>query len=219
MNNKWNIAGLILEGVCGTGKTTLLRALLQSKRFLQKSFLSSLVLSEHQTQRVLEYKEQKKGLSITDNIALLNQHITYLQSIHDKLEHMPWSHNNRNNMRFPYILERFHFTHVSHYQHISWEDVTNIDSRLAPLNCKLCLLTMDNSQFRDRIINSRNSEWRDYLKKYGNTNDKILDYYTKQQDLLLNLCEKSELDTFVVNTTEITVERTVEQVLDFWNIA
>jgi thymidylate kinase len=218
MKSNWNTSGLILEGICGTGKSTLLQALLNSKNYCEKSFLSSLVLSEHQTQRVLERKEQEVGLNVADNIALLDYHISYLESLKARLEYMPWRQSNRTNMRFPFIFERFHFTHVYHYQHMSWEDVEDIDSRLVHLNCKICLLTMSISQFRDRIINSRDAGWRDYLKRYGNTDEEILDYYEKQQDFYQYLCKKSKLKTFIINTTKMSVEDTVEQVLDYWGI-
>jgi thymidylate kinase len=216
MSDNWNISGLILEGICGTGKTTLFRSLIQSQRFIQKSFLSSIILSEHQTQRVLERKEREEGLVRSDNISLLDQHVTYLEIVRDRLEQMQWCTNNRTNMRIPFILERFHFTHVHHYDHISWEDVQGIDSRLAKLNCKLCLLTVDDSMLRHRIITSRNTEWRDYLSRYGETDNLIIAYYSKQQSTLHALCDQSALETLVVDTTESSVEETLDQVLDFW---
>ena len=109
MNEKWNVSGLILDGICGTGKTTIFRSIIQSERFVQKSFLSSVVLSEHQTQRVLERKEREKGLASSDNVCLLDQHVAYLELMRDRLEQMQWSENNRTNMRIPYLFERFHF--------------------------------------------------------------------------------------------------------------
>ena len=218
MNENWNISGLIIDGICGTGKTTVFRALIQSERFVQKSFLSSIILSEHQTQRVLERKEREEGLTPSDNISLLEQHVTYLEQIRDRLEQMQWCEKNRTNMRIPYVFERFHFTHVYHYSHVSWPDVQDIDSRLANLNCKLCLLTIDDSQLEHRIITGRDSGWREYLKQYGETTDEILKYYATQQKLLRNLCEKSKLDTLIVDTTDSNVKKTLDQILDFWRV-
>lgn len=160
MKDSWSISGLILEGICGTGKTTMLQALLRSERFVQRSFHSSIVLSEHQTQRVLERKEMETGLAPEDNIGLLDEHVTYLESVRNRLDHMEWHQNNRTNMRVPYVLERFHFTHVCHYPPMTWEHVQPIDRRLSELNCKLCLLTIPDGLFRERIISSRDSKWR-----------------------------------------------------------
>jgi thymidylate kinase len=216
MKESWNISGLILEGICGTGKTTIFHSLLQSERFVHKSFLSSIVLSEHQTQRVLEQKEREEGLLLSDNVSLLNEHVTYLESLNNRLDQMSWCQNNRTNMRLPYVFERFHFTHVYHYDHVCWEDVQEIDSRLANLNCKLCLFTMDDSFLKHRIIESRDSDWRDYLKRYGETDEEILEYYAVQQEMLSGLCEKSKLDTLIVDTTDTSVQDTLDQVFDFW---
>jgi thymidylate kinase len=218
MKESWNISGLILEGICGTGKTTLLRALVQSARFTRKTFLSSIVLSEHQTQRVLERKEREQGLAVADNLTLLDQHVSCLESMHERLDQMPWRANNRTNMRVVFLLERFHLTHVYHYSYMSWDDVKGIDARLAKLNCKLCLLTMDNSIFKKRIIDSRDSAWREYLGRHGDSDDEILDHYRKQQEYLRRLCQKTALNVSVCDTTNMSVDETVGQVLDFWGV-
>ena len=203
-------------GICGTGKTAVFRALIQSDRFVRKSFLSCIALSEHQTQRVLERKEREHGLVAADNISLLEQQVTYLESLGDRLNQMQWCHENRSNMRIPYILERFHFTHVYHYKHMRWEDVADIDSRLANLNCKLCLLTMDTSVLKHRIITSRDAGWREYLKRYGDSDEEIVGHYVMQQKTLHRLCKQSKLETLIVDTTDSDIEKVVEQVLDFW---
>ncbi|MCF7818946.1 MAG: hypothetical protein K9M54_13800 [Kiritimatiellales bacterium] len=216
MTENWNISGLILEGICGTGKSTILRSLQQSERFYRRSFLSAIVLSEHQTQRVLEQKEREVGLTTADNVGLLDQHVSYLEAVRDRLNQMQWCQNNRTNMRVPYVLERFHLTHVYHYPHMTWEHVQPIDRRLAGLNCKLCLLTIPDAVLRERIIANRNAAWREYLSKYGQTDEEILRYYATQQQLLRDLCGKSEIDTLVLDTSRISADDAVNQVLDFW---
>ena len=59
-----NVQGLILEGISGTGKSSVLRALLRHDFFVQKPFFSSLVLSEHHTQRVLEAIEKERAIKV-----------------------------------------------------------------------------------------------------------------------------------------------------------
>ena len=98
MSKDWNVSGLILEGICGTGKSALLHAILQSERFVRKPYLSAVVLSEHQTQRVLERKEREEGLTVADNLALLDRHVSYIESIYEQLEQMPWRRNGRTQM-------------------------------------------------------------------------------------------------------------------------
>ena len=86
MNRNWNLSGLILEGTCGSGKTSIFQALLRSNRFVRRTFPSVVVLSEHQTQRVLEQKEREEGLKREDNISLLEGHVSYLERLRDRLE-------------------------------------------------------------------------------------------------------------------------------------
>jgi len=216
MNENWNISGLILEGVCGTGKSTVFRALQQSERFSRRSFLSAIVLSEHQTQRVLERKEREVGLAVADNVGLLDQHVSYLEAVRDRLDQMEWCQNNRTNMRVPYILERFHFTHVYHYPHMTWEHVQPIDHRLSELNCKLCLLTISDALLQERIIDNRNAAWREYLSRYGQTDEEILQHYATQQQVLRDLCKRSEIDSLILDTSLIGVDDAVNQAMDFW---
>ena len=120
-------------------------------------------------------------------------------------------------MRIPYVFERFHFTHVYHYPHINWNHVETIDHRLGKLNCKLCLLTIDDSILAKRIIHGRDSGWREYLKRYGENDEEIVAYYVKQQNLLRDLCRKSVIETIIIDTTNLSIEETLERMLNFWD--
>ncbi|MEW6711039.1 MAG: hypothetical protein AB1403_14525, partial [Candidatus Riflebacteria bacterium] len=106
LTDSWNISGLLLEGISGSGKTAVLSEVLGSERFLRRPFMSSLVLTEHQTQRVLERKEREEGLSIADNLNLLNQHLTYIEQGNEGLERMQWCNPSSKAMKMPFILER-----------------------------------------------------------------------------------------------------------------
>ena len=119
--------GLILEGVPGTGKTTLLKSILRSPRYVDRSFLSTIVLSEHQTQRVLEAKEEEEGLNRHDNVALLEGHVTYVGGILRGLEGMPRCANGRTNNRVTY-----------HYPHVDWKDVAHIQGEGGQRNTGRC---------------------------------------------------------------------------------
>ena len=203
--------GLILEGVPGTGKTTLLNSILRSRRYVDRSFLSTMVLSEHQTQRVLEAKEEEEGLDRHDNVALLESHLTYLGGIQERLKDMPWCANGRTNQRATYLIERFHFTHVCHYAHMDWQDVAHVDSQLGDLGCKLCLVVAEPQEIVDRIMGDRPG-WREWV---GGIDGR--EHFRAQQECLLGLRKKSRLESMVIDSSNTGVKRSTEQVLDFWD--
>ncbi len=212
----WNISGLILEGVCGTGKTSILRAILHSKAYIQKPYLTSLVLSEHQTQRVLESIDRLGTLTLRDNLALLEQHVGYLEALKKWLDAMEWCDPDIVAMRIPYLMERFHFTHVVDYDHVHWEDVTALDQRLAKCNCKLCLFTIDEATIEKRVIQDRDPGWMSYIRQFGATNSEIVRHYSEQQEKMLHLCQLSALDSRIIDTSHRSLEDTLSEVLDYW---
>lgn len=211
-----DLAGLVLEGVCGVGKTTLFNELLRSPQVLSLAFPSRIALSEHHTQRVLEKKERDEGLTLHDNLTLLGRHVAYLESLRDSLARMPWRENGRTNMRILCLLERFHWTHAVHYDHVQWSDVIGVDSRLAGMKFKCCLLTMDDALFQHRILDDRGPGWRDYVSRYGNSDEQILAYYRNQQKQFLDMCDQSLMETRVINTTHRGVMDVVAEVASFW---
>ncbi len=218
LTDNWNVSGLLLEGISGSGKTAVLSEVLGSERFLRRPFMSSLVLTEHQTQRVLERKEREEGLSIADNVNLLNQHLTFIEQVKERLEKMKWCNPASKAMRMPFILERFHLTHAYHYQHLKWEDIEDCDRRLVGLNCRLCLLTIDESAIESRIYNGRDSSWLNYISRFGSTRKEVVDHFIKQQNQLLNLADKSQLEKLIIDTSEKSAQETGQKVVDFWQL-
>lgn len=218
MKETWNVSGLILEGISGTGKTTILNKLLNSEQFLNKSFLSSIVLSEHQTQRVLERKEREEGLSVFDSIGLLDQHIKCIEGLNNNLNQMQWCRANQTYMRIPYIFERFHFSHVYQYIHMKWADVDPIDSRLADINCRICILTADFETLKSRLLSGRDEAWMRYIKRFGETEDQIINHFLQQQNQVLELAKMTKLETLTLDTSKTTIDDCIESIFNFYTI-
>ncbi|MBB6479198.1 hypothetical protein [Spirochaeta isovalerica] len=212
----WNVSGLILEGISGTGKTEILRAILQSERYRSRSGFSSYIMSEHQTQRVLEKKDREGGLSVRDNLSLLEEHLENISRLKSRLDAMEWCRKNQTAMRIPYILERFHFTHVYQYDHMSWKDVVPIDGKLLDLNCRAVVLTAERDKLADRILSGRDAMWMNYIKGFGDSDEKIIDHFERQQEELKELAEQSDLDIRFFDTGLNPPEQTAGEILDFW---
>lgn len=212
----WNVSGLILEGISGTGKTEVLRTILHSERFRKRSGFSAYIMSEHQTQRVLEKKGREGGLSIRDNLSLLEEHLDNISGLKTRLDAMAWCRKNQKAMRIPYILERFHFTHVYQYGHMNWADVAPIDSTLKKLNCRAVILTADRNKLTERILSGRDDMWRNYISRFGGTDEKILDHFERQQEELKELAKLSLLEIGFFDTGLKPADRTADEILDFW---
>jgi len=213
----WDVSGLIIEGSPCTGKTTLVQALTRSAPFVQKSYPSSVVISEHHTQRVLERKQSLEVLTPEDHLEVLEFYVQFFEKVHERASQMDWSTRNRTNHRFPFLLERFHFTHVVHYG-LTWEHVRSIDERLARINCRVCLLEMDETDMEQRIILDRDDGWRKYVHNFGNSNIEIVEHYKKQQAVLLDLLQRTKLDWLKINTSQTSVDEAVLQLISFWGI-
>lgn len=202
--------GLIIEGIPGTGKTSLLQTLRQANIGEKLECLSDFIFSEEITQRVLEKQFNEGKIDKSHNINLLDDIMSPLENYKSRLLNRGW-----NKLQFYYILERFHLTHVSYYSYLKWKDVESIDSRLNDLHAKICLLTMEDKVFIERIINRREEPWRKYLSRYGKTENEIVNHYIKQQQDIIDLASKTKLPTLIIDTTYISMEELYEKAIKF----
>ena len=215
--SRWNTTGLILEGIAGTGKSTAIRSLLVSEAWIKKGHISSIVLSEHQTQRVLEANEKLGPLQVQDHQILLSKIVSMLEQFNSGLQAMDWSARNRQAHKLPFLLERFHFTHVFHYPGMTWEDVDDIDARLAVLNAKVCMLTINPVVMKQRIVWDTNKNgWQSFLQRFGKSDDEIIEHFIIQQEHLIRLTKLTRLPCRIIDTSNTPTQRVVEEMLDFW---
>jgi hypothetical protein len=204
------LRGVILEGVACSGKSGLLHALLAHPSFVGRAGASSIVLTEHHTQRVLESKGPRAQLQVQDNVMLLREHTDYLGGIAGRIGHMTnWQEKDSGNPRMTAVIERFHLTHVLNYQHIEWAHVADIDGQLAELGIRLCLVVTAPHELRRRIRDERAGAWGSFLSEPGQrghfaehpTDEAKVRYFVQQQESLLTLAERSRMPTYQVDTT------------------
>ncbi len=218
MTNETNLSGLILEGIPGSGKSSVLKEILKNPKFQERNSESLLVLNEHQTQRVLEQKERDGVLKKSDHTELLNCHLAYIQRINDSLEPIKWCEKNSKHHRFNFIFERFHFTHLYYYDYLEWDDFALIDTALGAIGTKLCVLLIDRDTIIRRVIGERknNSNWMNYIKRYGATDVDIVNYFVDRQEQMLKYIYNSSLESVFINTNNTGAEETAEQICNFW---
>ncbi len=177
------------------------------------------MLSEHHTLRVLEQKSPSKTWEPRDCLELLDFHVSYLEGLNNNLAMTDWLERDRKAQRLPFVFERFHLTHVYHFDKLAWSDVATIDQRLGKLNSKLCILTIEPADMKTRIVDDYNkSGWQDYLKTLGDSEDEIIEHFVRKQDEILSLCEKTTLDYQIFNTSSMNTEQITEAVIDFYSL-
>ena len=214
--------GVILEGVACSGKSSLLRALLSHPSFVDRAGASSIVLTEHHTQRVLESKVPRALLRVQDNVCLLREHTDYLGKVAGRVRRMTrWQEENLSNPRVIAVIERFHLTHVLNYEHLDWAHVADIDGLLAEIGMRLCLVTTAPNELRRRIRDDRAGAWGAFLSEPGQrgafaehpSDEEKAGYFVQQQDALLALAERSRIPKCEIDTTTMSPLVAAEMVL------
>jgi len=212
-----NLTGIILEGICCTGKTTVLQHLRTSPEFQASPGLSMLCLSEHHTQRVLEPLEDAGTLTRHSHLELLNEILGFLKGLHTRALGHDWEQRGRTAHRTGFILERFHFTHVTHYPSLRWDDVVGIDRQLAALNASLILLTVDETTLRKRLFDqTRDDGWAAYLSTISTDRDAVVAHYLEQQQALLVLAGQTAMPVVQIDSAALPPEAITRQLESYW---
>ena len=216
------LRGLIIEGVSCAGKSTLLRALLSHPSYLRRGGQSAVVLTEHHTQRVLEGAGLRRTLSVADNVNLLRSHVTYLAGLAGRLKAMRrWVDEDLPNPQLSAVLERFHLTHVLHYQHMAWADVSALDDELAELGFRHCLVVASAAELERRLSVERGARWGGYLVQDGVRGrlqgepsvEAKAQYFVRQQDALRHLARCSRLPAVEIDTSDAPLESSVQTLI------
>ncbi len=202
--------GLIIEGISGSGKTSVMEKMLVHTRMRQSTALSRIVLTEHHTQRVLELKEQQGLLQTRDHIDLLDGITTFLEGMQQKVVSRGWSPPILDDAGLFFVLERFHLTHVFRFPYMQWHQVQSIDQRLLHLGAQHFLLTVNAAVLEERIFTRASACWLNYLKRYGNSPSEIIDAYMQRQQQVIELSHMSCLPLIQLNTSNLTIEEIVE---------
>jgi hypothetical protein len=191
-------------------------------RFVSRAGASSIVLTEHHTQRVLESKGPRAQLRVQDNVLLLREHTDYFSKVAGRIGRMArWQGANLGNPRMVAVIERFHLTHVLNYEHLDWAHVVDIDAQLAELGIYLCSVIAAPSELRRRLSSDRADAWGSFLSEPGQrgcfaehpSDEAKARYFAKQQEALLTLAERSRMPKFQVDTTETSPLLAAEAVL------
>jgi type II secretory pathway predicted ATPase ExeA len=67
------------------------------------------------------------------------------------------------------------------------------------------------------LFTGRDETWYHYIKRFGDSENSIVEFFLNQQKELIDLSKKSSLDCLILDTSEMVLGETILQITDFWN--
>ncbi len=206
--------GLLLEGIPGSGKSTVFRALSASQRVQALPEPGRFFFPEQLTQRVLERAYRAGTLDPGDHAAHLGGIVAFLEQQAALLRDRGFAPAGPDG--FLYVIERFHLTHLIDYAYLRWGDLQPVDAALGALGCRMCLFVVDGDTLRRRLFRPRWPGWLSYLDVLADGPAAVVDHYLRAQDRFLALAQRSALVHEVIDTSGDGRDAVLRRVLDHW---
>src|SRR5215469_13004977 len=174
--NTGRFKALLVEGVPGIGKSTLIDALI--RRYIgsvaPRKIRTFLHLSQTYTYGPLAPAEDAGTLTVADNLRLLEHIVELLEWLHADL--------NYSGKQSFVLIDGLHLTHCLRPGVLNWENAAGMDRRLAAVHCRLLLLRGSDETIRSRAIQARAGwEFLDYARKFGQTDGELHTHFVEEQ--------------------------------------
>ena len=202
---------LIVEGVAGTGKSTLVDALI--RRHIDSSeprrIRSFLHLSQSHTYGPLAPFEDSGTLTVNANVALLERICGTLEWMYADLQYC--------DKPAYVVIESLHLTHCLRPGVLAWDNAAPIDVRLARIGCKLLLLTGTEQTIWRRSIAARaGSQFlAEYARKFGRTDREIHAHFVEEQSRFAQMFACSALQKRKLENIG-SLDTIVDEAYSFW---
>lgn len=196
---------LIIDWVTASWKSTIIWLLKHTIISVYPN-MTSLFISEHYTQRMLEHKKEVNQLKIEHILQHTNTLVDSLSQYQKMLELSKFSLDPKW-ADFNIILERSIFSLLCDLPvEISSQDekaLIKLLKRINKLGMRWVFFYLDDNILSNRILSTRlyrNGHWREYLNGIGNDDD-IVQYFINRQSKLLTLLNKyqSYIDSTIIN--------------------
>lgn len=190
--------GLILDGVTGTGKSTLFRLLRSHPTFTEVD--SAIVLSQSYTLRAAPGGEV--GILLDDVL----RSVEALRMRHARSE---FAHRQDGRADVSFLFEGFH--HYAALDAVEPHDrprfAARFETRLGRLGTKLVALSVAPDAVLERCVRSplrhRGEGWRRFLTRFGDNEQDVAAYYRERQHHFLELVDASTLPVLRVDTSAV----------------
>jgi hypothetical protein len=206
---------LLVEGIPGIGKSTLIDALI--RRHVNAAAIRqtrTLVhLCQAHTFGPLAPDEDAGTLTVEDNLK-------HLESIVGMIEWLQRSVREHRRQSCFVLVDTLHLTHCLRPGVLTWQEVAAFDYRLARAGCKLMVLQAGAEVVWERSIEARTT-WsflRNYMSKFGRTDEELHKYFMYEQEQFVVMFEKSAMPKLLM-PNDGAVENITDEAYKFWREA
>jgi hypothetical protein len=204
---------LVIEGVPGVGKSTLLDALM--RRYVAEApprQPRTLVhLTQAHTYGPLVPAEDAGTLTVGENVR-------HLDAVVQSLEWLAGALTAERRPKLFTLVDTLHLTHCQRPGVVAWDDVAPIDRRLAALGAKLLFVHAGaDTLWRRGIVPRRDTQFMTgyAAPRWGPSLESVHGYFVGEQERLRALAARSAMTTLALD-----LDRPLEQSLDeahaFW---
>jgi hypothetical protein len=202
---------LLVEGVPGIGKSTLVDALIRRhvSSAEPRRIRSFIHLAQTHTYGPLAPAEDAGTLAVDENLGLLDRIAGTLEWLHADLRH--------SDKPCFVLIDSLHLTHCLRPGVVTWNDVAPIDRRLAAVGCRLLLLKGKDETIWSRTIQARaDSQFlTEYAAKFGRTHAELQAHFINEQAEFVRMFEQSALQKRMLENDE-TLDTIVAEAYEFW---
>jgi len=207
---------LLVEGVPGLGKSTLLDALV--RRHVATAETRRLRTVLHLTQA-----HTYGPLALDEDAGTLSRErcMSHLADIVGALEWMAASVASESTVKCLVLVDCLHLTACLRPGVVGWDDVAPLDARLAALGCRLLLLDGDDDTVRERAVRGR---WDgDFIqgyarRRFGPGEADLVAHFQRERDVFRDLFTASRMPRLRLPADAPEVE-TAEAAFRFWRDA
>ncbi|MDQ6944524.1 MAG: hypothetical protein M3169_18655 [Candidatus Eremiobacteraeota bacterium] len=206
---------LLVEGVPGIGKSTLIDTLLRRHvaAAAARKVRTLVHLAQTHTFGPLAAPADSGTLTVRDNRAHLARVVAMMEWLHAGVQHP-------THPPCYVLIDTLHLTHCLRPGVVRWSDVADFDARLAALGCKLLFLRAGTDVVRQRSVETR---WattfvQDYAVKFGRTQDKLHSYFLREQHRFAELFASSAMPKLALSN-DGAVNDVVDEADALWRAA
>jgi len=211
-DTKRPFSALLVEGIPGIGKSTLIDALV--RRHVNSAGARQLRTVVHLCQAhtigPLAAAEVAGTLTRDDNFSHLERVVGTVEWLHGSVR----DHTRASCF---VLIDTLHLTHCLRPGVLAWRDVADFDRRLAATGCRLLVLRASAEVVWERSIKAR-EDWpflTEYAVKFGRTHEELHEYWLGEQRQFAEMCRQSAMRKLLMSN-DGAVESITDGAYDCW---